>query len=182
MNLFDLSGQVAVITGSSRGIGRAIAERMAEHGARVVISSRKADACEAVAADIRARYGDDRAVAIAANISSKTDLQHLMDEARSRLGPIDILVCNAASNPYFGPQEGISDDQFRKILDNNIVSNHWLISLVAPEMTARRSGSIKRRAGIRGPGPCAELFLALLRHREVDDRDRALHKAANILL
>ena len=153
MNLFDLSGQVAVITGSSRGIGRAIAERMAEHGARVVISSRKADACEAVAADIRARYGDDRAVAIAANISSKTDLQHLMDEARSRLGPIDILVCNAASNPYFGPQEGISDDQFRKILDNNIIANHWLISMAVPQMKERRRGAIiiiSSIGGLRG--------------------------------
>ena len=153
MNLFDLSGQVAVITGSSRGIGRAIAERMAEHGARVVISSRKADACEAVAADIRARFGEDRAVAIAANISSKTDLQHLMDEARSRLGPIDILVCNAASNPYFGPQEGISDDQFRKILDNNIIANHWLISMAVPQMKERRRGAIiiiSSIGGLRG--------------------------------
>ena len=153
MNLFDLSGQVAVITGSSRGIGRAIAERMAEHGARVVISSRKADACEAVAADIRARFGEDRAVAIAANISSKTDLQHLMDEARSRLGPIDILVCNAATNPYFGPQEGISDDQFRKILDNNIIANHWLISMAVPQMKERRRGAIiiiSSIGGLRG--------------------------------
>ena len=153
MNLFDLSGQVAVITGSSRGIGRAIAERVAEHGARVVISSRKADACEAVAADIRARFGEDRAVAIAANISSKTDLQHLMDEARSRLGPIDILVCNAATNPYFGPQEGISDDQFRKILDNNIIANHWLISMAVPQMKERRRGAIiiiSSIGGLRG--------------------------------
>lgn len=153
MNLFDLSGQVAVITGSNRGIGRAIAERMAEHGARVVISSRKADACEAVAADIRARFGEDRAVAIAANISSKTDLQHLMDEARSRLGPIDILVCNAATNPYFGPQEGISDDQFRKILDNNIIANHWLISMAVPQMKERRRGAIiiiSSIGGLRG--------------------------------
>ena len=133
MNLFDLSGQVAVITGSSRGIGRAIAE----HGARVVISSRKAEACEAVALDLQERFGKGCAIAIPANISAKADLQHLMSEARRQLGPIDILVCNAASNPYYGPQEGISDEQFRKILDNNIVANHWLISMAVPEMRER---------------------------------------------
>jgi NAD(P)-dependent dehydrogenase (short-subunit alcohol dehydrogenase family) len=153
MNLFDLTGQVAVITGSSRGIGRAIAERMAEHGARVVISSRKADACEAVAKDLQQRFGSGCAIAIPANISSKDDLQHLMNEARLQLGPIDILVCNAASNPYFGPQEGISDDQFRKILDNNIIANHWMISMAVPEMKQRRRGSIiivSSIGGLRG--------------------------------
>ncbi len=153
MNLFDLTGQVAVITGSSRGIGRAIAERMAEHGARVVISSRKADACEAVAQDLQQRLGAGCAVAIPANISSKDDLQHLMIQARQQLGPIDILVCNAASNPYFGPQEGISDEQFRKILDNNIIANHWMISMAVPEMKERRRGSIiivSSIGGLRG--------------------------------
>jgi len=153
MNLFDLKGQVAVITGSSRGIGRAIAERMVEHGARVVISSRKADACEAVASDLQARFGAGCAVAMAANISSKEDLQRLMNEARRQLGPIDILVCNAASNPYYGPQAGISDDQFRKILDNNIIANHWLISMAVPEMKERRHGSIiivSSIGGLRG--------------------------------
>ena len=153
MNLFDLSGQVAVITGSSRGIGRAIAERMAEHGARVVISSRKADACEATVKDLQARFGPDCAIAVPANISSKADLQQLMAEARRRLGPIDILVCNAASNPYYGPQAGISDDQFRKILDNNIVANHWLISMAVPEMMERKRGSIiivSSIGGLRG--------------------------------
>jgi NAD(P)-dependent dehydrogenase (short-subunit alcohol dehydrogenase family) len=153
MNLFDLQGQVAVITGSSRGIGRAIAERMAEHGARVVISSRKADACDAVARDLQARFGAGCAVAIPANISSKDELQHLMSESRRQLGPIDILVCNAASNPYFGPQEGITDDQFRKILDNNIVANHWMISMAVPEMKERRRGSIiivSSIGGLRG--------------------------------
>ena len=153
MNLFDLSGQVAVITGSSRGIGRAIAERMVEHGARVVISSRKADACEATVKALQTKFGADCAIAVPANISSKDDLQHLMAEARRRLGPIDILVCDAASNPYYGPQAGISDDQFRKILDNNIVANHWLISMAVPEMKERKRGSIiivSSIGGLRG--------------------------------
>jgi NAD(P)-dependent dehydrogenase (short-subunit alcohol dehydrogenase family) len=149
-SLFSLAGKVAVITGSSRGIGKAIAERMAEHGARVVISSRKAEACEQVAQDINQRYGEGSAIVVPANISSKDDLKRLADETRSRLGPIDVLVCNAASNPYYGPQAGIADEQFRKILDNNIVANHWLISFVAPEMVARRDGSIVIVSSIGG--------------------------------
>lgn len=150
MSLFDLSGKVAVITGSSRGIGKAIAERMAEHGAKVVISSRKQDACDAVAKSINDARGAGTALAIAANISSKTDLERLANEATAAFGKIDALVCNAASNPYYGPQSGISDDQFRKILDNNIVANHWLISAVAPQMIARKDGSITIVSSIGG--------------------------------
>jgi NAD(P)-dependent dehydrogenase (short-subunit alcohol dehydrogenase family) len=153
MSLFDLTGKVAVITGSSRGIGKASAFELAEHGAKVAISSRKQDACDEVAAEINAKYGDGTAITVAANISDKQGLQHLVDESRRAFGKIDILVCNAASNPYYGPQEGISDDQFRKILDNNIVSNHWLISMVVPEMRARREGSviiISSIGGLRG--------------------------------
>jgi hypothetical protein len=142
MSLFDLTGRVAVITGSSRGIGRAIAEAMAEQGAKVVISSRKAEACEEAAGAINQRYGAGTAIVVPANISSKEALQTLVDETRAQLGRIDILVCNAASNPYYGPMGGISDEQFRKILDNNIIANHWLIQMVAPEMIERRTGSI----------------------------------------
>jgi NAD(P)-dependent dehydrogenase (short-subunit alcohol dehydrogenase family) len=142
MSLFDLTGKVAVVTGSSRGIGRAIGLRLAEHGAKVVISSRKAEACDAVVNEIEAKYGAGSAIAIPANISSKDDLKHLAEAAAAHFGDIDVLVCNAASNPYYGPLAGISDDQFRKILDNNIVANHWLISFVAPRMIARKSGSI----------------------------------------
>jgi NAD(P)-dependent dehydrogenase (short-subunit alcohol dehydrogenase family) len=152
-NLFDLSGQVAIITGSSRGIGRAIAERMAEHGARVVISSRKLQACEEVVQAINAKHGAGRAVAIAANISSKDDLAQLVQQTQQQLAPVDVLVCNAASNPYYGPQAGITDEQFRKILDNNIVANHWLIGMVAPQMIERKSGSIiivSSIGGLRG--------------------------------
>lgn len=147
--LFDLTGKVAIITGSSRGIGKAIAERMAEHGAKVVISSRKQDACDAVAAEINDRH-PGAAIAVAANISDKAGLQHLVDETRRAFGQVDILVCNAASNPYYGPMEGISDDQFAKILNNNIVANHWLIAMVAPEMRERRDGSIVIISSIGG--------------------------------
>ena len=145
-----MSGQVALITGSSRGIGKAIAEAMAEQGAKVVISSRKADACEATAADINARFGEGTAIAVPANISSKEDLQNLVDTTRKSFGKITALVCNAASNPYYGPGLGIADEQFRKIMDNNILSNHWLISMVAPEMVARGEGAITIISSIGG--------------------------------
>ena len=140
--LFDLTKKIAIVTGSSRGIGRATAEAMATQGATVVISSRNQDACDEVAAAINAEHGEGRAIAIAASISSKEALQHLVDETRRQLGRIDVLVCNAASNPYYGPMAGISDDQFRKILDNNVLANHWLIAMVAPEMLEREEGSI----------------------------------------
>ncbi len=151
--LFDLTGKVAVITGSTRGIGRAVAERMAEAGANVVISSRKAPACEACAAEINARYGAGRAIAVPASISSKDELERMVGVVLERWGHIGILVCNAASNPYHGPMAGIGDDQFRKILDNNILANHWLVQLVRPGMIERRDGSViivSSVGGLRG--------------------------------
>ena len=150
MSLFDLTDRVAIVTGSSRGIGRASAIELARAGARVVISSRKQDACDAVAAEINAEFGEGKAIAVAASISSKEALQALVDATRAAWGRIDVLVCNAASNPYYGRLEGIADDQFRKILDNNILSNHWLIQMVAPEMRARREGSIVIVSSIGG--------------------------------
>ncbi|MBV9929400.1 MAG: SDR family oxidoreductase [Alphaproteobacteria bacterium] len=149
MSLFDLTGKVAIVTGSSRGIGRAIAEAFADQGAKVVISSRKAEACQEVADAINAKHPGS-AIVVAASISSKEQLQHLVDETRRQLGRIDVLVCNAASNPYYGPMGGISDDQFRKILENNVIANHWLIQMVAPEMLERRAGSIVIVSSIGG--------------------------------
>ena len=153
MSLFDLTGKVAVITGSTKGIGKAIAERMAEQGAHVVISSRKAERCAEVAAAINAKFGAGRAVAIPANISSKDDLEHLVKTTNAQFGKIDVLVCNAASNPYYGPLAGIADDQFRKILENNVIANHWLIGFVAPQMIERKDGAIiivSSIGGLRG--------------------------------
>ena len=152
MELFDLTGKVAIVTGSTKGIGKAIAERFAEHGAKVAISSRKGAVCEEVAGAINAKH-PGAAIAVPANISSKEDLQRLVDETRAAFGKVDILVCNAASNPYAGPMSGMSDEAFRKILDNNIVSNHWLIHMVAPEMAARKDGAviiISSIGGLRG--------------------------------
>jgi hypothetical protein len=153
MSLFDLSGKVALITGSSRGIGKAVAEQMAVQGAKVVISSRKAGPCDEVAAALNTLHGAGTAIAVPANISSKEDLQRLVDETNTAFGKIDVLVCNAASNPYYGPMAGITDDQFGKILDNNIISNHWLIQMVVPQMIERKDGAIiivSSIGGLRG--------------------------------
>lgn len=153
-NLFDLSGKTAIVTGSSKGIGKAIAGAFATHGANVVISSRKAPACEVAASEINA-LGAGRAISLPANIASKDDLAALVAGARAEFGQIDIVVCNAATNPYFGPQQDISDDQFEKILRNNIISNHWLVQMTAPEMRARRDGAIiivSSIGGYRGSG------------------------------
>lgn len=146
--LFSLQNKVAVITGSSRGIGRAIAEQMALAGAKVVISSRKADACEEVAAAIRGAGGE--ALVIPANISDKAQLQNLVDKTVQTYGCIDILVCNAAINPYFGPSSGISDEQFDKIMHANIKSNHWLCNMVLPQMAARQDGVILIVSSVTG--------------------------------
>jgi NAD(P)-dependent dehydrogenase (short-subunit alcohol dehydrogenase family) len=139
--LFDLTGKSAIVTGSTRGIGQAIAEELAAHGANVVISSRRREACEATATAINARSGG-RAIPIAASVASKSDLQRLVDGSRDAFGHIDILVCNAATNPYYGPMLDITDEQFEKVLRNNILSAHWLAQLVAPEMIQRRDGVI----------------------------------------
>ena len=150
-SLFDMAGQVAIITGSSKGIGRAIAERMAQHGARVVISSRKQDACDDVAAGIREAGGE--AIAVACNIGRKEELQALVGRTMAEWGRVDTLVCNAAVNPYFGPSAGIPDDAWDRIMGSNIRSNHWLCTMVLPGMAERGDGSViivSSIAGLRG--------------------------------
>ena len=157
--LFDLSGKVALVTGSTKGIGRAIATELARHGAAVVISSRKAEACDEVAGAINAECAgrSGRAVAIPANISRRDELEKLVAETRARLGPLDVLVCNAAVNPHFGPMSGLPDSAFEKILGVNIMANHWLIQLALPDMIARRDGSIIVVSSIGGLRGSAEL-------------------------
>jgi NAD(P)-dependent dehydrogenase (short-subunit alcohol dehydrogenase family) len=148
---FRLDNKVAVVTGSSRGIGRAIAECCASLGAKVVVSSRKADACEAVAAGIKGSGGD--ATVIPCNISRRDEVEALVAGTVKQYGGLDILVCNAAVNPYFGPLAGISDEQFDKIMDSNIKSNLWLCNLAIPHMVPRGGGSviiISSIGGIRG--------------------------------
>lgn len=153
MSLFDLSGKVAIITGSTKGIGKAIAERMAEQGANVVISSRNQDDCDDVAASIVARGG--RAVGISCNINHKEQLKSLVEKTKSAFGDVDILVCNAALNPYFGPSQEIPDEAFDKVMHANIGSVHRLCQLVIPNMKKLGGGSvviISSIGGLKGSG------------------------------
>ena len=140
MKLFDLGGKVAIVTGSSRGIGRAIAEAFVEAGARVVISGRRAEACEEAAAALREKGGG--AIAVPARISDKAQLENLVARTRETWGRIDILVCNAAVNPHFGSLDGLTDEAFERMMVNNVLSNLWLSRMVAPEMKERRDGAI----------------------------------------
>ncbi len=148
---FDLTGKVAVITGSSRGIGRSSAELLAKLGAKVVISSRKAEACEEVAQGIRKAGGD--AHVIACNISRRDEVEALIAGATGHYGKIDILVCNAAVNPYYGPLLDITDEAFDKIMNANVKSNIWLCKFAIPPMAERGNGSvviISSIGGLRG--------------------------------
>ena len=168
-DLFDLHGKVAVITGSSRGIGRAIAEAMAAFGAKVVVSSRKREACEQVRAEIAKRGGD--AVVIPCNIGDKQELARLVEETNKTCGKIDVLVCNAAVNPHFGPSQEIPDGAFEKILGSNVRSNHWLCQMVIPAMAELGGGTViivssigglkgSDRLGTYGVSKAAEMQLA----------------------
>ena len=145
---FDLTGQVAVVTGSSRGIGRSSAELLARLGAKVVISSRKADACEEVAIGIRKAGGD--AHVIACNISRREEVEALISGAVRHYGKIDILVCNAAVNPYYGPLLDITDEAFDKIMGSNVKSNLWLCAKAIPAMAERGKGSVVIVSSIGG--------------------------------
>ncbi|MEL7486685.1 MAG: SDR family oxidoreductase [Pseudomonadota bacterium] len=139
--LFDLTGKSAVVTGASRGIGEAIARRLAEHGAQVIVSSRDLEACRQVADAVNAERQRVAAIPFACNISRKEDLAALVEAASEQIGGIDIFVSNAAVNPFYGASEAISDEQFDKIMDCNVKASHWLAQMTAPQMAARGGGA-----------------------------------------
>jgi NAD(P)-dependent dehydrogenase (short-subunit alcohol dehydrogenase family) len=140
MNPFDLTGKTAVVTGSSKGIGRSIAEHLARAGAYVVVSSRKAEPCQSAADSIR-REGR-LAEAVACNVGRQGELEHLVAEVHQRIGPVDVLVCNAAANPYYGPLLDTPDEAYHKTMDTNVLSTIWLARLVKPDMVSRGGGAI----------------------------------------
>src|SRR4249919_3833435 len=109
-------------------------------GAKVVVSSRKAPVCEETAAEIRKAGGE--AIVIPCNISQKAQCEKLITETKKQLGPVDVLVCNAASNPYYGPNEKLPDAVFMKVMHNNILSSMWLVNFCLPDMRAKKDGSI----------------------------------------
>ncbi len=148
MKLFNLANKVAIVTGASRGIGKSIAFQLARAGAKVVVSSRKLEACEAVVKEIQAEGGT--AMAISASIAIKAQLESLIQKTRDTWGPIDILVCNAASNPYYGPMTGMSDEVFNKVMHNNVLSSTWLCSMVYPDMKAKKDGAIVLVSSVGG--------------------------------
>ncbi len=146
--LFDLTGRTAIVTGSTRGIGLAIVTALAEAGARVVVSSRKADACEAAAHDLRER--GLAALAVPCHVGRDDQVTRLVETARTAFGPIDILVCSAAINPHFGPLVAIDDAALAKVFETNVRSTLRLCGLVLPEMAERRDGAIVIVSSIAG--------------------------------
>ena len=151
--LFDLTGKTALITGSTKGIGRAIAEHLARAGAKVVISSRKAQACAAVQQEFDAMGLE--AIALPCNVARKEELEKLVADTMTAFGRIDILVCNAATNPVYGPTASASDDAFDKIMATNIRSNWQLCNQVIPQMAQRGDGAViivSSIAALRGNG------------------------------
>ncbi len=178
--MFDLSDKVALITGSSRGIGRAIAEAMATQGAKVIVSSRTDEACEAAVAAIRDVGGD--ALAIPCNVNHKDQLETLANLSLKACGRIDILVCNAAVNPYIGPLGEISDEAYDRTMDTNIKHTLWLCNKVLPQMAERRNGSViivssisgfkgTNRLGVYAISKAAEMQLARSLAVEWGDRN-----------
>lgn len=152
MTLFDLTGKVAIVTGATKGIGEAIAHRLAEHGARVVVSSRKAAACQQVAEQINQKWGmgEEVAIPVPCNIGYKEQLQSLVDQTNAKWGKVTTLICNAAVNPHFGSMLDTPDDAFERIMKSNIQSNQWLCNMVLPQMIARKDGAITIISSIGG--------------------------------
>jgi len=155
--MFDLSGRVAVVTGASRGIGEAIARALASHGAEVIVSSRKPDACETVAAGIRSEGG--RATAIACHIGDLDALSALFARVEKDHGRLDVLVNNAATNPYYGHVLDTDPGAYQKTVDVNI-RGYFFASVHAGRMMRGKGGSIINIASVNGvrPGPMQGIY------------------------
>lgn len=152
-DLFDISGKVAIITGASRGIGQSLAERFAEAGAKVVISSRKQEGLDEVAKPIREKGGE--VTPIVAHNGDKAALQALVDKTVAVYGGVDILINNAATNPHFGPMLDAEDSMWQKTIEVNLMGNVWLTQAVVKVMRERGGGKIINVASVAGIRPGA---------------------------
>jgi len=150
---FDLSGKTAIVTGSTKGIGRAIAFALAEAGGRVSVSSR--DAGRVAETEAALKDAGHNVLGVPCNVGRKDELENLVARTKEALGPVDILVCNAAINPYYGPSMDIPDDVFAKVMHTNIQAQLWLAQLVVPDMkTQTKDGGaiilVSSIGGLRG--------------------------------
>lgn len=158
MSEFSLEGKVAVVTGASRGIGRAIALRLAQAGARVVLSSRKLENVQPVAEEIQAAGGE--ALAVQAHVGHTEEVEALVARTLEAFGRVDIAVNNAATNPHFGPLLTADEGQWDKILDTNVKSIFRVVRAVAPQMKAQGGGKIINMASVAGlrPSPAMGIY------------------------
>lgn len=148
---FNLEGKVAIITGSSKGIGKAIAKGLAENGAQVVISSRNQEACDEVVKEFTSE--GLKAIGISCHIGKEDQRKNLVDKVVEAFGRIDILVNNAAINPVFGPIEDVDPAIFDKIMDVNVKAPWSLSNLVLPHFIANKKGSIINIASVESLTP-----------------------------
>lgn len=155
--MFSLDGQVAVVTGSSRGIGQSIAEQMAAAGAKIVVSSRKLDKCEEVVKSITDAGGE--AIAVACNISRREECENLVKAAVDKWGRLDHFVANAAVNPVYGPMSQLSDEAFEKVMTSNVQSAIWFANSAMPHMADQGGGSFTIVSSIGGLKGSATLGL-----------------------
>ena len=155
--MFDLTGKTALLTGASKGMGLAMAQALAQQGAKVVISARGQDQLDAAAAQINQELGEKRVFGVACNVGHKEQLAQLVDRTRALCGPVDVVFGNAGVNPYFGPTADIPDDAYTKTMATNVQSNLWLARLVAPDMIAAGGGSMAFTSSIAAFKPSTEL-------------------------
>ena len=149
--LFDLKGKVAIVTGSSKGIGKAIAEALAEYGAHVVVSSRSQEAVDAVADEFKAKRLET--IGIACHVGDEEQRKALIDKTVNHYGGVDILINNAATNPVYAPLEGVDDPVFDKIMDVNVKACFSFAKLCFPYMKEKKKGSIINIASVEGLKP-----------------------------
>jgi len=185
MKLFSLAGKVAIVTGSTRGIGRAIVEQLALAGAKVVVSSRKAEACETTRSELAA--GGHQAIAVPCNVGYKEQCEALVRTTLQTWGRVDVLVLNAAINPYFGPMQDMGDEVFDKMIGTNVKAQLWLCKLVCPQMAERGEGAIiiiSSIAGLRGNskqgmyGLCKAADIQLARNLALEWGDKGIRANA----